>query len=346
MSGVRAFILILLSAVLAISCENTEAELLSFEVLLEGSEAIIDKESMSIMVAFPENAASAEDLCADFRLSDGAAAYVGNILQKRCVSKNNYEVPFSLTICSEDGTLSRIWQVNSTNNDYTVDWGLGGFIQDEVSHNRSYDWYIDQSQTGEWSDWNCAPSCVVMASHWREEDFPHFVEDARNLYHPTGGGWFTEDIDNCLSDFGIDHSIIQLSEYRVETAQILMDHLNNGCIIILAIDVYYMDMTLDPDIRVGKYYNSIKHGTGHCILIKGYKQVDGQVYFETYDPVGYDYIYSDGSFMGKDRYYHADDIYTTIFASWNYAFVIPGPGSKKSIPGTVKASEIPVIRIL
>ena len=132
----------------------------------------------------------------------------------------------------------------------------------------------------------------------------------------------------------------------METTQTLLDQIDNGNIILLAIDVHYLTKAVDSTNRVGKYYNAIQLGTGHCIVVKGYKHVDGKIYFETHDPIGFDYKYSDGSFKGKDRYYHSDDIYTAVFASWNYAFVVMGPGSKKTVTRSVKASEISNILIL
>ncbi len=331
---------------LIVSCENTEADLLSYEVPQQALATTIDHESMSIEVLFPNNIKSAKDLCSDFQLSDGADAFVDNIIQISGESKNNYEIPFALTVVSEDEILSKTWQINSLNNDYTLEWGLGGFIQKELSLNRSYEWYIDQAQTGIYSDWNCAPSCVVMASRWQKNDFIYTVEDARQMFHPSGGGWYTEDIDSCLTNFNIEHDIIALSDYREETTQILLDQINNGNLILLAIDVHYLSVTYVATDRVDKYYSTIKLGTGHCVVVKGYKQVDGIVYFEVYDPIGYDYKYSDGSFKGKNRYYSSNNIYTAAFATWNYAFVIGGQNGKKTFRRTVKASEIPNIQIL
>lgn len=340
------WLVILACSASVISCKNTEAELFEYQVMQEGADVVLNQENLSIEVWFESQAIPAEGISAEFLLSDGADAFVNNTLQISGVSKNNYGVPFAFTIISEDELASKTWQVRSSNNDFTSEWGLGGFIQKEVSLDRPYDWYIDQGQTGFHSDWNCAPSSVVMASRWCERDFPHSVEDARAMYNSTGGGWYTEDIDNCLTDFGIDHSIFPLSDYREETTQLLIEEIENGNIILLAIDVHYLDTNYDPLKRVGKYYHTIKLGTGHCIVVKGFKKVDGKVFFEVYDPIGYDYTYNDGTFKGRDRYYSADNLYTAAFATWNYAFVIMGPNGRKSNKPNVKAAEIPNILIL
>jgi len=340
------FSLIVLTFSLLLSCRNSEADLLCYDVCMEGSESFIDLENSTIEISFPDNVRSAPDLCADFCLSEGAKAYVGDNLQQTGISKNNYEKPFEFRVVSEDKEQSKLWQVKSMNNDYTKTWGLGGFLQEEVSNNRTYDWYIDQSQTGYFSDYNCAPSCVVMASHWQDINSPYTVEDARSLYRPSGGGWFTQDIVDCLTDFSMRHKVITLSDYRDESVEVLMDNLEEGNIVLMAIDVHYLDDNFEPDVRINKYYQTIKLGTGHCIVIKGYKKVDGKIFFEVYDPIGYDFKYSDGSYKGKDRYYSSDDIYTAAFASWNFAFVILGPYSSKAFGKAVDVKDIPSILIL
>jgi len=42
---------------------------------------------------------------------------------------------------------------------------------------------------------------------------------------------------------------------------------------------------------------------GPLHVIKGYKVVDDQTYFEAYDPYSMGATYSDHSMKGKDRYY-------------------------------------------
>lgn len=346
MNRIITFSIIAVTASMLFSCKNTEAELYDYEVCLQETSTVIDQENQTITVCFPDHIKTADNLCADFTVSEGADAFVRHTLQISGISKNNYEAPFELTIVSEDGLVHVPWNVKPVNNDYTEAWGMGGFLHRELSLNRPYEWYIDQSRTGTHSDYNCAPSCVVMAAHWRDADCTYTVEDARGLCRPSGGGWLTYDIDKCLTAFKTEHLVISLSDYRDETLQILMDHLDDGNIILLAIDVHYLENSFEPGIRINKYYETIQLGTGHCIVLKGYKEVDGITYFEVYDPIGYEYKYSDGSFKGKDRYYLSDDIYTAAFAAWNYAFVIKRWNNKISSERSVKISDIPHILVL
>lgn len=341
-----ALLFIPLAAGLLLSCKNTEAELYSYEVCLAETSTIINQENETIEVLFPENIMTADQVCANFTLSEGADAFVNNTLQISGVSKNNFEAPYTLTIVSEDGLVHVPWEVQPVNNDFTRSWGMGGFLSKTRSTDRPYEWYIDQSQTGWLSDYNCAPSCVVMAARWQDPECSHTVEEARSHYRPSGGGWLTYDIDECLTEFSTEHLVISLSEFRSETLQILMDHLEDGNIILVAIDVYYLDYSPEPGIRVNKYYETTRLGTGHCIVLKGYMEVDGVTYFEVYDPIGYDYKYSDGSFKGKDRYYLSDDVYSAAFAAWNYAFVIQKPNNKISSARAVKITDTPNILVL
>lgn len=331
--------------VFVVSCKNTEADLLCYEVHMEGVETSILHESGTVEVTFPDHVRSAQDLSATYCISEGAEAYINNLKQKDGNS-NNYEEPFEFTIISQDKLTTSTWNIVSYNNDFTKQWGLGGFLKRECSNDRTYDWYIDQSQTGRFSDYNCAPSCVVMASHWQDPYCTLTVEDARALYHPSGGGWFTSDITRCLDDFDTEHSVMALSDYRDSTVNTLIENLEEGNIILMAIDVHYLEEAVNPEERVDKYYETIKLGTGHCIVLKGYKEVDGQVFFEVYDPIGYDYVYGDGSYKGKNRYYKSDDIYTAAFASWNYAFVVLGRNNMKKSHESVNIEEIPDILVL
>lgn len=346
MNRIIAFSLILFAASLLLSCKNTEAELYSYEVCMEETSTIIDHQNETIEVVFPDHIKKADQVAADFILSDGADAFVNNTLQISGESKNNYQAPFTMTIVSEDGLVSVPWKVHSRNNDYTITWGMGGFLQEELSLDRPYEWYIDQSQTGWLSDYNCAPSCVVMAATWQDSSCTHTVEEARSMHRPSGGGWLTYDIGECLTEFNTEHLVISLSDYRSETLEILMDHLQNGNIILVAIDIYYLDYSPEPGLRINKYYETTQLGTGHCIILKGYVKVDGVTYFEVYDPIGYDFRYSDGSFKGKDRYYLSDDVYSAAFAAWNYAFVIQKPNNRISSARAVKITDTPNILVL
>ena len=340
------FLAVLILFALAFSCENGEAELVDYKLIYNNPVTDINHTENTVHIAFESSVTLADDLIAEFILSDGAEAFIDGTIQKSGISKNSYERPFSFQIISEDEKTINIWQVVSSNNDFTEKWGMGGFLKSSRSLDRNYEWYIDQAATGPFSDVNCAPSSVVMASLWCMEDFPYSVHYARTMYHPEGGGWYTEDIDNCLTDFGINHSIIELSTSQKKTETIITEQLDEGNILILCVDVHYLRLCESDSFRVDKYYSTIKLGAGHSVIAKGYKQIDGQIFFEMYDPIGYGFKYKDGQFKGKNRYYRGKDIYTATFSRWNFAFTISDSEFKKVDVDTLKKKEIPQILIL
>lgn len=336
--NIAAFTCTLLLLLLVSSCENSEAYLIDYSINEVTKDIEIVDSAATINITFPGSVTAAENIVTTFELSEGASLLIGDMRQTSGVSEVNYEAPFSLQVISENEKNIQTWSVRSYNNGYSADWGLGGFISEFQSNDRSYDWYINQGNTGPFSSVNCAPSSVVMACRWNDEEFPYSVVDARSMYHPEGGGWYTSDIDDCLTDFNIHHQIIELAESWEETSALIREQLDSGNLLMVCIDIHYLQYCSESEWHIDRYYKTIQLGTGHCIVIKGYIIVDGILYFETYDPVGDNYKYSDGQFMGKDRYYRSKDIFTATFGRWNYAFTI-------SRTGQVKKSEIATRRV-
>jgi hypothetical protein len=93
--------------------------------------------------------------------------------------------------------------------------------------------------------------------------------------------------------------------------------------------------------RVDRYYSS-STGTGHFIIIKGYRKVGGMVYFEVYDPWSWGAVYSTGELKGIDRYYRAEDLYTATSIWWNNAIVISPKGTKSEKIQIQDISSFPV----
>jgi hypothetical protein len=61
-----------------------------------------------------------------------------------------------------------------------------------------------------------------------------------------------------------------------------------------------------PNSRVDRYYDE---GFDHYIILKGYKQVDGELFFEVYDPWDPGGTYPGGTPDGENRYYRYEDIF-------------------------------------
>jgi len=205
-------------------------------------------------------------------------------------------------------------------------WGLGRELKKEISNNVDYDWYLDQQNTGLYSEDNCGPTTVTMASKWYNKQFSESPEDARNTYRSSGGWWTTADITNYLEKFSVNHYILELNN-----SDTLINELEKGNIIILCLDMSYIQESTNDEWRVDKFYSSRYGGAGHFIILKGYKLVDNQLFFETYDSNSLGAFYEDKSLKGRDRYYRFIDIDKATNNWWDYAIIVSKDSFKSSI---------------
>jgi hypothetical protein len=196
-------------------------------------------------------------------------------------------------------------------------WGLGKVESEYVSLNRDYDWYVAQHTTGVGLRVNCAPTCAIMAAKWSDADFSKTVADIRNdtyLYNKLGAqsGMYLHDLYYWLSanDIPIDREY----QIRMGLAQ-MKEHLDNGDIMIVGINMYNISYNKNKEQRTGKFYLTFDgtkiylEGANHAIVIKGYRVVDGITYFEVYGPASSEFErYPDGTFKGQDRYFLADEV--------------------------------------
>ncbi len=341
------YLVALLILPLIISCEkeeikkSNEADILTYNLVGQTIDVKIITVSRSINITFPIEVISPNQLIANFTLSEGATAYVGTALQISGQSVNDYVIPFTYKIVAEDEKSILNWEVSSSNNTYTVRWGLGRFLIQTLSNNRDYEWYIDQANTGIHSNVNCGPSSTTMTAKWSDASFNNSAEDARAAYRSDGGWWYTSDIGNYLTDCNIPHQFIELSTNSSGTQQVITNQLDNGKIIILCLDMYYIRDGANSEWRVDKFYTTGSTGWGHFIVVKGYRNVDEEVFFEVYDPYCYGMKYNDGTFKGKNRYYRDEDIYDATSIWWNYTIVVSEKGDKSLVEKSLDPSEIP-----
>ena len=338
----KAFILT--GSILTVSgCEtpNNEAEILSYGLNMEQARVELVSPGGHIHIEFPEHITSATDLVAEFELSEGAIALVKDITQISGQSTNNFEEPFSYKVLAEDEVTTKWWKVSSSNNSYTEGWGMGGFQSKPVFNNREYDWYLDQANTGAHSNDNCGPTTTVMASLWFDPEHPDTPSDARSLYRPEGGWWYTHDIISYLDDYNIPNYTVQLGTSSSSSAGILKRELEQGSIAILCLDMYFVQYETLSEYRINKFYSTNNQDWGHFMLIKGYRVVDGELYWESYDSNNWNRTYKDGTPKGKDRYYHSQEIQEATSAWWNYAIIISEKGIKKLPAEVIGFSELP-----
>jgi hypothetical protein len=210
------------------------------------------------------------------------------------------------------------------------EYGLGRQLVKEASNSQKYEWYMDQGVTGIHSLLNCGPTSVTMAIKWAKEDFAPKPADARERYRPSGGWWYTNDILNYLNDYDINNWVISLSNNFHD----IKGEIDDGNIVILCLDMHSIGYNAERRHHYDKFYETDAPGWGHFIVIKGYKEVDNQTFYEAYDPYSLSRAYEDGSLKGRDRYYRASTLESAVKIWWNNAIIVsraPATGGRRGI---------------
>jgi hypothetical protein len=89
----------------------------------------------------------------------------------------------------------------------------------------------------------------------------------------------------------------------------IIEQLNNGKIIIVNVNMKDFTYNSNEEQRIDRFYS---YNSGHFLIIKGYKNVDGNIFFEVYDPNNWHLTYQDGTSKGKDRYYRSSEMIYSI----------------------------------
>ncbi|WP_372641010.1 hypothetical protein [Ancylomarina sp.] len=235
------------------------------------------------------------------------------------LSESNQEQNIDITL-----TVSDVESENSITKTITVPKftetrkiGLGAQVTHEKSNDVEYKWYYDQAKTGKYAGVNCGPTTVTMAIKWANKNFSDTPEDARSKYRSEGGWWYTSDIISYLNMKNISNYAIHLSSINK-----VRNELDEGNIVIICLDMYYISNQKKANWHVDKFYTTNTKDWGHFILAKGYKVVDGKVFYEVYDPNGYGRTYNDGSNKGEGRYYRAEDLDKATNIWWDNAIVV------------------------
>jgi len=290
----------------------------------------LDPAKHFISIRVPDSVLSGKDLIASFTVTAGASLAINGKSQQSGSTKNDFDNDLNYTLVSADQRDKQDWTVRAANNDYSVSWGLGHFISSSSTNERSYNWYIDQSTSGNFAGINCGPASVTMAIKWADADFTKTALDARMTYEVSGGWWFTNDIDAYLNDNLIPHAIVALTDRSDSTSVILKQELDNHQIIILCLDMNYVRSVSEAGYRIDKFYPTTP-SWGHFIVLKGYKITDGELFFEAYDPFSFGLMNDDNTLKGLNRCYRYEDLAAATLNWWNFAFVIARKGENLSL---------------
>ncbi len=210
-------------------------------------------------------------------------------------------------------------------------YGLGRELHYSYSNNVNYNWYYDQMNSGSYASVNCGPASVTMAIKWADKNFSKTPEDARNTYRTDGGWWYTNDIINYLNIYSVNNYTID-----VDQIDIIRTQLDQGNIVILCLDMYYVRKELKQNWHVDKFYSASTLGWGHFIVIKGYEIVDNEILYEAYDPYSFGMTYPTDSLKGINRYYRSEDLNSAVINWWKYAIIV----TRNELKGTGTGVDI------
>lgn len=185
-------------------------------------------------------------------------------------------------------------------------------LKAEVSNDRDYDWYYDQAHTGKCSDGNCGPTSLSMILKWLNKDSSATGESLRDEI-PNNGEWWST---NIFDDYFKSHPEIKVKDSIYTGPELITDMLNDGNIVLVCIKMGEIKQNKTPDENnIGRFYD---FDGGHFLLIKGYKIIDGKLYYQVYDPNNWDKKYTKtGEPMGKDRLYPAEEMGRAIVTWWS-----------------------------
>jgi hypothetical protein len=289
--------------------EDTSLAFLNYGVM--GTSNQITLNYPDILVQFADSVISPGTLVSTYTIPQNDLVSIAGVSQVSGVTANNFDFPFIYTVKNRVNDSSQ-WEVIGTNNNYTLGWGLGQWLQLSRSNNRDYNWYIDQGTTGTCSLTNCGPACTTMAMKWSDSTFAKNTVDARNYYSDSCQDWNDNFVTIYLSTDNVPYTLIPLGDSASQMRDIFKAQLDSGRIIIIALAMGSIPFsTSGPNSRVDQFLT----GAGdHYIILKGYRQTELDFFFEVYDPWDFGQNYPEGSPMGENRFYRYNNIFIGIIS--------------------------------
>ena len=179
-----------------------------------------------------------------------------------------------------------------------------------VSNNKDYDWYMDQNVTGKYHMDNCVPTCTAMILKFLDPNSNDTGESLRNEYLADGKGWIPDIMLDALKKRNIKYVTYNFKRGNMSDMPI-RKYVKDGYI-----GMFFADMTKISGARnnpstIGKSHND-PQVVRHTFIVKGYKYINNELYFEVYDPDSGSRKYKNGQLVGKDRYYKASEVTNAI----------------------------------
>ena len=277
---------------------------------------IKNQQSKSVEIIIPQDS-SKNRLQPVFSVSGQGSMLANNKAIYSRVSIADFSQPVQLSILNSQQQQVDSWTVH-VKTELEL-YGLGSVKTAGKSLTSKSNYYFDQSMSGTFANANCGPTVASMAVKWADADFKKSPKQAREAIRPEGGGWYCADV----SDYLLQNGVTSMNVYLGNVEQTVKKYIDKGHLLILALDISLIKQNTNPLQKVGKAYSSPSKATGHFIVVKGYKVVDGQFFLEVYDPNSGGAVYQlNQEPKGKDRYYAASEVRKAAQDWWNYAIVV------------------------
>jgi hypothetical protein len=222
-------------------------------------------------------------------------------------------------------------------------YGLGTNLTAAKSLNKSYDYYFDQFDGSQCQSINCGPAVTTMAIKWADSTYTKDPVDARNAIPENGGWWLTTDVPKYLAMNNINSTVVSFTPSNSD--DVIKNSIDNNNLVILCVDMYYALYNPVSTQHTNKFYTTNQTGWGHFLLVKGYVEVDGKLYYEIYDPNTDHTTYSDNSPKGKNRYYLDSTISLASNNWWPYAIVVSAKGQQNVASSRLATNSLEKISV-
>ncbi len=290
---------------------------------------VIDTQKNVISIIIPHTF-SLQSLTINFSLATQVNATVKNTPVGSGTAMD-FSKLFYFTVTSTDNKRSTTYLVDVETDLFY--FGLTANLISEKSLNKDYNFYYDQFDGNTWQSVDCGPTVATMAIKWADSTFDKLPVDARHMIEPGGGEWSTRNVSDYLNFYGVNMAGDSISNLD----SLVKANIDKNQVIIFCLDMYYVSVDLLPYQHLDKFYPSALPGTGHFILVKGYKQMSNGFYLEVYDPWSQHGEYNPSVIphepIGEDRYYLDRDIQTATL-NWDPTAYIVAPKGQQVIAST------------
>lgn len=184
-------------------------------------------------------------------------------------------------------------------------WGLGKVETEYVSNDRDYTWYLGDKNKEPYLTENYSIVAAAMAAKWYDRSIDLDVRDIREEYKPEGGRLSTLEVFKILEDYNVNSEMV--NGVSIDSFK---KHLKDGAILLVTLNMEKVEHNRMLEERVGNFY---KGYSDEMLLIKGYRIVDENLFFEIYDPnIGHHQKFKNHSYKAVDRYYDNNELMNAI----------------------------------